>query len=133
MKLFDLVTTLINTEVLSDVEGVKRFNQVRSTHIFSEEEDMKIVVKYFDYYEVGGKVIDLKKDSYTIIPNPNGLPLVPPMIEDPENEGELIKDLEAELFDPLTDEYFIWINDETGQLIAAATISRLISRNGAAA
>ena len=132
-ELLALITTVIVTEVATEIAGLKRFNEIQETHIFSSERRMEIIVKYLDYHvDENGKRFEVINNHYKIVPNPDKLPLTPPQIEDPENLDSFIDDSEAILFDPSTDEYFIWLNDPTGQTIAAATISRLQTINGAA-
>lgn len=117
----DLITTVIATEVLTKIVGLQRFNEITETHIFTSENNMKIVVKYLDYHvDLEGNRFDIKNSFYSITPNPNGLPLVAP--ED---------DIEAEIFDASTDEYFMWLNGQVGGDISTGIISKLTTINGA--
>jgi len=132
-KLLALITTVIVTEVATKITGLKRFNEIQETHIFNNERRMEIIVKYLDYHvDANGNKFEVVNNFYKIVPNPDNLPLTIPKIEDPNNAGQFIDDVNAVLFDPLTDEYFIWLNDATGQSIAGSTISRLQSINGVA-
>lgn len=127
----DLITTTIKTEVETKIPGLRRFNEINETLIYTREGNMSIVVKYLDYHIDGdGNRFDVKNNHYRISPNPNNFPLIPPQIEDPENEGQFIDDVSVELFDPATDDYFKWVNGAMGEGIASATIDRLHSING---
>jgi len=116
------LTTNIETEVLSEITGYKRYNRIKSLSISIEEFNEVIAVVYEDFYKKEGDDTKhfLKTSSYGISPNPGNLPLVAP-----ENDPE------AEVFDSATDEYSMWMNGSTGVAIADAVANRVISMNGA--
>jgi len=128
----DYLTTVIKTEVTSKIPGLKRFNELEEVHI-NLVGNKRIVVLYKDYHIADGGSEEFAPEikDYQIIFNPNGLPLVAPQIDDPENPGSMIDDPDVILFDPATDEYMLWLNGQTGIDIAVSVINRLTSINGA--